>query len=195
MGAGGNEGPGIARAGAACAAGECAMNTTARPRFLSALLFRISELIAPPGSQAWIAAMRAESQVVSPGSSQLRWAVGGVITAVRANLVEGGGWLFVSALSLGVAVSYVDLRSVSRLALQVLLLASAFSIGLWGPSRAMIAVPALIAGRALLVVALGFPEPYSHDQMDVLYCAAPAGVGMCTGLALRSLLRRLQSRE
>jgi hypothetical protein len=168
------------------------MTTASLLRRSSAMLFQVAALLAPPGKQQWIAAMRAEFDVVPPGIAQLRWAVGGVVTAFRANLDDRGGWFVLIALSVGIAASYIDIQSATRNVLRVSMAISALSIGVCGLSRATIAVPALVAGRALLIVCLGFPEPYSHDRMDVLFCLVPAVAGMCGGLAFRDLFLRLR---
>jgi hypothetical protein len=154
------------------------------------LLYRIAALIAPSAHRDWIDAIRAEGEAIPSGPAQLRWALGGLTAALRANLRDGGGLLVLVAVALGLVASYVDVNSSSRLMLRLWVIGSAFTLSLFGFRRAMLAIPALVTARALLIVCLGFPEPYAIDRMDVLYCVAPACVGTCMGLGLRSLVSR-----
>jgi hypothetical protein len=110
-------------------------------RSASVLLFRIAESLAPPKAQHWIAAIRAESHVVSDDSSQLRWAVGGLFTALRANIIDDRGRSISLAVIFGVSAAYVDLHTVTRVPLQIILTACAVRISLFGPSRAILAIP------------------------------------------------------
>lgn len=159
-------------------------------RSSSALLFRIAEMLAPPKTQDCIAAIRAESNVVPDDSSQVRWAVSGLFTAVRANVIDDCGGFVLLALMFGISAAYIDLQTVTRVPLQVILTVCALLISLFGPSRALLAIPALLAGRSLLIICLSFPEPYSVDQTDVLYSVVPIAIGACAGLAGRALFFR-----
>lgn len=143
-------------------------------RSASALLFRIAEGLAPPKAQHWIAAIRAESQVLSDESSQLRWG-GGLFTALRANIIDDHGRSISLAVVLGTSAAYVDLHTATRVPLQIILTVCALLVSLFGPSRAILAIPALLVGRSLLIICLGFPSriPLIERMSFIASCQLP----------------------
>jgi hypothetical protein len=163
-------------------------------RFASALLFRMAEVFAPTKTRGWIAAIRAESRAIPDPLAQLHWAAGALFTALRANVIDDHGRSILLAVIFGISAAYIDLHTATRIPLQIILIACGLLIALFGASRAMLALPALLASRALLVVCLGFPPPYSIDRMDVFYSVVPIAIGACAGLAGRAAFLRLRNR-